>query len=345
MLDGAQVVPHLLRRGLVTSADSARARPAIDRVPGRNLLYRVAFDTGSTFLLKQAVDPETRQALDREARMYDHLAACADGALAHRLPRKLDYDPDAGVLVLEFLRGYRPLEVRPGESRDPDADLGPAAELGRALRELSSLPPPPLDSRAPWILSLIHPPVAILREATPGILELVRSVQRSPIWCESLERLGLEWSARSAVHGDLRFSNVLVRSGRIAARPSDLVLVDWELAGPGSSTWDAGWVIAGILVQRPGRTGGALPLLRAFWSALVDGSPPAEQSARLKAALAWAAAAMLQMAYEAAREHPCPSKRVKRLLEVGRSLIERCDVWAESVFLSGPEAECRTPAR
>lgn len=358
MFDGAAVVPHLVRRGLVTAAEGARSRPAVERVPGRNLLYRVAFDSGATFLLKQAVDPETRRSLDREARMYDHLAGCADRALgsrpladralAGRLPRKLDYDPDTSVIVLEFLAGYRPLAVPPDGGRHPHLEPRVAAELGRALSELSSLPPPPFDSTVPWVLSLVHPPVAILREATPGILDLTRTIQRSPAWCRCLERLSAEWSASSVVHGDLRFSNVLIRSGRIAARRSELAIVDWELAGPGDAGWDAGCAIAGFLARRHGRAGAAFPLLRAFWSAYIEGSPEmerTEQSARLDVALAWAAAALLQIAYEAARAHPPHARRIERLVEIGRSLIERSDVWAESVFLPRGEAAWPTPAR
>jgi aminoglycoside phosphotransferase (APT) family kinase protein len=246
------------------------------------------------------------------------------------VPRKFDYDPESSTLVLEFLAGHRPLGVRRGSGPGLEAEL--VAELGGVLSGLHSLSPPVGDSRPQWILSLVHPPVGILREATRAQLELVGRVQRSSTWREALGSLAEGWRPRSFVHGDLRFSNLLIGDRRGPGGAPTLKLIDWELAGPGDPGWDAGWVVAEILVSRLRDLGEAFPLLRAFWAAYVEGPREAATHATLDSAIRWAAAASLQMAYEGVGPSHEEGISTRKLLEVGRSLLERPGVWIERVF-------------
>jgi aminoglycoside phosphotransferase (APT) family kinase protein len=322
----AEAASHLLRRGLIPAAGSPSS-VTLRRLPGRNLVYRIEFDGAATLLLKRAVDPVTRRGLDREARAYELIAECGDPS-PFAVPRKLDYDPRSSTLVLEYLSRHRPLNV-PDGVRELNPTL--AHTLGCMLARLHAISAPAGDSTPPWILSLIHPPVGILRESSREQLELIGHVQGSATWRSALEDLTEDWRPRSLVHGDLRFSNILLGSPPRSSEPA-LALIDWELAGCGDPGWDTGWVIAEILGGRLRNLSEAFPLLRAFWTGYVDEAGTADSHPRLEGALRWSAAASLQMAHEAAAWPPEGEAHIAKLLEVGRSLLERPTVWVERVF-------------
>jgi aminoglycoside phosphotransferase (APT) family kinase protein len=325
VFDQEEAACHLLRRGLIRTAGSSSS-VALDRLAGRNLVYRIEFLGTAPLLLKRAVDAETRRGLEREARAYD-LIADSGNHISPAAPRKLDFDPSSSTLVLQFLSGHRPLAhpSRPEEWSPPLAEA-----LGRTLARIHAIPPPAEDATPPWILSLVHPPIGILREASYKQLELIAHVQGSMVWRSALERLAEEWRPLSFVHGDLRLSNILVGNHRRSNNP-ELALVDWELAGRGDAAWDAGWVLAEVLASRLRRLSEALPLARAFWAGYLAEARDAGTHARLDSTLRWSAAACLQMAYEESR-WPQEQTPTDKLLELGRSLLERPAVWIERVF-------------
>lgn len=326
MFGDAEAVSHLLERGLFPASAGNPARVRIGRLPGRNFLYQVEFDGSPPFLLKRAVDAETRRGLEREAAAYDLLSGSTDPSLS--VLRKLDYDSLSSTLVLEFLPQHRSLEAEQGGGVELEPGL--AVELGRTLARLHRLAPPAGDSSPPWIVTLVHPPVGILREATQGHLDLIRHVQRSTTWSEALKKLADKWEPRAFVHGDLRFSNILSPDPR--HNGSTLALIDWELSGPGDPAWDIGWVIAGILARRPHDLSGAFPLVRACWGGYVEGTGDTATRFLLERTIRWSAAACLQLAHEEASLLQPEGTLTARLLEVGRSLLERPAVWIERVF-------------
>ncbi len=327
MFGDAEATTHLLRRGLIRTAGGL-SRATLERLSGRNFVYRIQFDGAAPLLLKRAVDAETGRGLEREARAYELIVQRGNGAPPF-LPQKLDYDPHSSTLVLEFLSGHRPLDD-PGGAVELTPSL--AGALGRMLARLHGIPPPTSDPTAPWILSLIHPPVGILREASREQLELIGRVQGSSTWRSALESLAEVRGPRSLVHGDLRFSNILL-GGRRRSGEATLALVDWELAGCGDPSWDAGWVIAEILARRLRHLSEAVPLARAFWAGYEGEARDAGAQARLDRTLRWSAAACLQMAYEERRWPRAENDLTHKLLEVGRSLLERPAVWIGRVFI------------
>ena len=327
MFDDAEAASHLLRRGLIPGTSADPSSVTLRRLSGRNRLYRIDFDGVPPLLLKRAVDAETHRGLEREVWAYELIADCGNPTRP-AVPRKLDYDPQSSTLVLEFLSRHRPLADQSGPG-ELNADLADA--LGCMLARIHRISAPEADSTPPWILSLIRPPVGILREASHGQLDLIRDVQRSSSWRDALGSLAEEWKPRSLVHGDLRFSNILLGEHRRSGE-SALALIDWELAGCGEPCWDTGWVVAEILAGRARDLAQAFPLLRAFWGGYVAEARNGESHARLDGTLRWSAAASLQMAYEEARWPHAEEALMSRLLEVGRSLLERPAVWIERVF-------------
>ena len=325
MFDQAEAASHLLRRGLIPRAGNSSS-VTLSRLAGRNLVFRIEFEGTAPILLKRAVDAETRRGLEREARAYDLIFESGD-RVSPAVPRKLDFDPRSSTLVLEFLSSHRPL-AHPSRLEEWSPALAEA--LGRILARIHAILPPGGDTSPPWILSLVHPPIGILREASYGQLDLMGHVQGSIVWRSALENLAEEWRPRSFVHGDLRLSNILVED--LPSNDPQLAFIDWELAGCGDASWDAGWALAEILAGRLGRLSEAFPLVRAFWAGYHTPARDSGTHARLDYTLRWSAAACLQMAYEESRwPHLGPSPTDK-LLELGRSLLERPAVWIERVF-------------
>jgi hypothetical protein len=95
-------------------------------------------------------------------------------------------------------------------------------------------------------------------------------------------------------------------------------------------------VVAEILASRVHRLSNAFPLARAFWKGYAEGTPRTVAPARLDATIRWAAVASLQFAYEEASVPRREGAFGSKLLEVGRSLLERPAVWIERVFSAGP---------
>ena len=334
MLDPAAAVAHLAARGLLSASELGADPPAAHRIPGRNLLFRIDRRDAAPLLLKRAVDEETRRGLEREARAYDRITSCADPALVRGVPSKRDYEPESATLVLDFCQGFRSLApVRNGWSR---LKAPVASALGHLIARYHDLPAPTANAAPPWILELVHPPVGILREATRSQLELLGNIQRSSTWRRSLTRLAEKFESRSLVHGDLRFSNVLVEDVSGVRGEPHLQLIDWELAGPGDPGQDTGRVVAEILANSLRDPRESFPLLRAFWGGYVDEPRRLPTHARLDSTLSWAAAASLQIAYESAGPS-LTEVPPARMLDIGRSMVERPQVWIERVF--SPDAE------
>jgi aminoglycoside phosphotransferase (APT) family kinase protein len=138
------------------------------------------------------------------------------------------------------------------DAAEPDALV---AELGRLLGLLHAAGAPALPARRPWILGVPdgRPPAMYADNAEA--LGLLAEIGRRPAIVAAIARLGRGWTARAAIHGDVKFDNVLVG-------PAGMRIVDWELAGRGEPVWDLAGVVDGLLLPRC--LGGQGPLDRAL---------------------------------------------------------------------------------
>jgi aminoglycoside phosphotransferase (APT) family kinase protein len=334
MLELSDMAHYLLSLGLVKPRDVVEEDLAIVDASRRNCVFLATTRAGPTFVVKQA-GPRSTRTLAHEAAV---LAALADATeLADRVPAVVHYEPAARRLVVST----------PGGARDWGDHRGrfpriPARVLGRTLAALHRLPAEAVEELPEgvdrmWALSLPEPPHELVLDLSAGAQDLVARVQASDYLCRRLDELRGMGDDAVPVHGDLRWANCLTLAAPASQRRTRVVLVDWELAGPGAAAFDVGTVLAEYLsawigsipIVEPGDPGRLVararhplermrPAIHDFWSAyrLVNPLGPA-----LRRVIELAAVRLLQTAVEHAQGLAVPTAHVMTLLQLADNML------------------------
>jgi aminoglycoside phosphotransferase (APT) family kinase protein len=250
-------VTYLLSLGLLDLASLVRHGLQIEEVPGRNRNFRVLGGPGQAFFLKQSPRGEigTDGPLAVEASLYEWVAADATAtALRPVFPRRRHYDPERSIMVLDLVTGAAHPHVLEDEA-SPDYLAALRRLVAIVLSECHGLPVPrdmgtgvALPDAAPWVFDLARPATASLRELAPAQLSVIQAVQSQPAAMAALDRLHAEWRPTRLVHGDFKWSNVLVEQDS-AGIPVRVVLLDWEMAQLGDPAWDVGAVMHTFIAE------------------------------------------------------------------------------------------------
>jgi Ser/Thr protein kinase RdoA (MazF antagonist) len=249
VITDAQVASYVRERGVLGRPPEARSEPSIERVPGRNLVYRVAASSGGC-IVKQGFGPEGRLSIAAEAAAYRRLAERHDDRLDRYLPRYLGYDADRGALIVELVAGGQSLRNYHVGRRHFSQTL--ARSLGDALGTLHGLAGThevsnDLPDDPPWVFSIHRPDLNMLGHASSANLEMIRWLQRFPELGEHLDRLREEWAATVLLHFDLRWENCVVYGRPGSDRRTRLKLIDLELVQLGDPLWDIGCALSDYL--------------------------------------------------------------------------------------------------
>jgi hypothetical protein len=317
----AAVTRYLIARGLLAPAAIVDGSFRMRDLSRRNLNLLVDGAGQGGLFVKIGTDRSHRAGLAHEAAVYRLLqGALAPVHAARLLPVLVDHDPHAAVLVLG--------QVDRENLRDLHARLGRfvpalAVRLGRELGRLQRALPQDIHIESgdfyPLPFCLVAPMLGFVANCSAASLSLLRVVQRNAGLCSMLEALAHTWRARCAdqpclIHADLRLDNCCVH-----LRPGRLRIVDWELATLGDPAWDAGAVMAdyiGAWLQSMPLPAGAEPAdcvalagirhaalqdaVRAFFTAYAAarGLAGSQRATELHACVRYAAARLLQLAYE-----------------------------------------------
>ncbi|PYQ26415.1 MAG: hypothetical protein DMF56_24350 [Acidobacteria bacterium] len=300
MLTRSEVVPYLLRRGLIEAKSVVDGDLTIVDASRRNHNFGILRERGFSYLLKQGTDAERRETIANEALVYSSLR------LDPYLPRLVHYDSDEHVLILEYLTGARDLHEHQIRTGRFSSRL--ASSIGRALSILHRAPwrDEFFVHQAPWVLSVHRPNLESLCDTSGANLQVIKIVQQSAEYCELLDALRAEWRAEALIHFDLKWDHCLVSSAR-------LKIIDWEIAGVGDPDWDVGSIFSSYLhswlrsIPITGETPPdrflqfaryplekIQPALRAFWRSYAGDAA----DERLLRTVRYAAARLTQAAYE-----------------------------------------------
>ncbi|WP_155347990.1 phosphotransferase family protein [Acrocarpospora pleiomorpha] len=222
-----RAVRLLLDSGLVRAADVHRYGLSARDVSESNGVILVELGNGQGFAVKDVGTPREggQGEPEREIALYQVAGGTA------MLPRLELHDPDAGLLVLEGVIAARRLD-RLAAPHDP-LDPRWAAVFGRTLGAWHHLAAGlPLKPARPWLLDLDGPARLPVLNRHERLSSLTADILADPAHRTALSTVGTAWACDTTVHGDIRFSNVLIRPG------GDAVLIDWESAGAGDSRWD-----------------------------------------------------------------------------------------------------------
>lgn len=357
MLLTARTVPHyLLERRLISLDTLVDDEIAVVDATRRNRNFKVSVEGAPGFFVKQVATPEPTavETLAREAECYrvaHHDPAFA--ALGELLPRPHGYDAVRHILVLELLARGEDVSQRHRRLRAFPVDIG--AAMGRALARVHGPLAPVVTAddrrerfarRVPWILQASQSDVVPREAHAGGNHQLLTIVQSYAELHGALDALRAEWRQETLVHGDLKWENyVFAEPGDGGAGP--LSIVDWEIADLGDAAWDVGaifqaylafWVgsmpaapgvaPAELVARAPFRIEVMQPAIRAFWRAYVDGLGPdapnaAARDALLDRAVRYAAARMIQSAYETLTQAPQITAHAVLLLQLSSNILQR----------------------
>jgi len=256
-----RAVRLLLARGLVLPADVHRYGLTARDVSASNGVVLVELGSGRGFAVKSlAATHEPGQGEPaREVALYR--AASRLPAFEGVAPALVLHDPDEELLVLEGLLAARRMDHHgTRDVHDPGSAGAFGAALGTWHRVSDGLDP--LVPSRPWVLDLVgagRPPVI---DRSPALGALVDELLDDDAHVAALDRVRAAWTDDVVVHGDVRFSNVLLRPLGSA------VLVDWEYAGRGDARWDvAGAVQEYLSAGEPYRGEAVTAFLRAYEAA------------------------------------------------------------------------------
>jgi Ser/Thr protein kinase RdoA (MazF antagonist) len=335
VLEQSEIPVYLLSLGLVKPSDVVGGDLTVVDASRRNCVFLVTTSTGPTFVVKQA-GARTAATLAHEAAVLKLLAA---GDLAERVPAVVSHDPGAARLVLRTPGGARDWNEHHAAGRFSPAS---ARMLGRTLAALHALPvdgvePLPAGVDRMWALSLPEPPRELLLDLSAGALDLVGRVQGSRALCARLDELRDARTDDVLVHGDLRWDNCLAVPRPGSRRRTRIVLVDWELSGPGAAGFDVATVLAEYLrvwvgsipIVEPADPGRLMPwaghplwdmrpAVDAFWAAYRLGNPLHPPLLRL---MELTAACLLQTAVEQAQGLSAVSAHVMTLVQLADNLL------------------------
>ncbi|HKI34290.1 MAG TPA: phosphotransferase [Gemmataceae bacterium] len=361
MLDVDSATAYLLANGLMDRDAIIEGDLTIVSAARRNRNLRVDGPAGAGYLIKQADDPASggHETLRREAAFY---AFCqqepAVAAAARLLPRLVHYDPNPPLLVLELVRGGRPLWEPFSATAEPSFPVAPARALGGALAAVHNAFRRPeltrdprlswLPRRLPWVMQAHKPDPDFLTTLSPASFQALKILQTQPRFGERLGGLRRLWQADTVIHNDVKSDNLLIVPPDRGEEPghAHVRLVDWEMVQFGDPAWDVAGVLQDlvllwinsmpladdiVLEEMAARARHPWPAiqaaLRAFWRGYEQGAglAPAEADRLLPRAVSFSAARLIQTAYELA--HPLsrlPAQSVL-LLQVGANLLEDAD--------------------
>jgi aminoglycoside phosphotransferase (APT) family kinase protein len=99
----------------------------------------------------------------------------------------------------------------------------------------------------PTVFGLAAPRIEVLREASAVNLNVIRTVQKHPLFLQEFARLSSEWRTDSLIHGDVKLANCLTHRSSSKGHLRGVKWIDWEFAGLGDPRWDVGSVFTSYL--------------------------------------------------------------------------------------------------
>lgn len=352
MLTHSAIVPFLMQRQCLTPEQVVDEDVCVTRVQQRNHNFHVTGLRVGNLFLKQATHAGDTGTVAYEATVYDALQSL-DGCtqLSRYLPRCVDYDADTGILILESVANSVDLQAYHAHQGRFPRSL--ARHMGTGLGLLhrtTSLEPvdgdmiPGIRTVRPTVFRLTCPPLEILSRVSAVGLQVIRMVQQQERLDREFQRLPEEWRTESLIHCDVKLTNFVAYRKQATGRYQGLKLIDWEFAGYGDPRWDVGSVFSTYLTlwlssipitqaDRPDQwiTLARYPLprlqrfLRHFWDSYRSIRRDQVGPNWLRQTVRFAAACLVQTAYELAMSANELSAQIVSLVQLAVNLLERPD--------------------
>jgi hypothetical protein len=273
------------------------------------------------------------------------------------IPRLVGRESDDDLLIIELVRGAGSLrdqvarlgsaEFLTAVGRATGTALGTFHAAFRHLVRRPGVFGSRLSKEAHWVLWVHRPGPEILASLSAANMQTLRILQGDAELSRHLDRLRRGWQVDTLIHCDIKADNLLVRDHEAAAGASDpgatqITIVDWELVQLGDAAWDVGAVLKDFIAfwigSMPVAAGVAasemagkaeFPLagfhagLRSMWQAYrtAAGLDVQAADALLRRAVEYAAACLVQLAYELSQRASGLSNHAVMMLQVAANVL------------------------
>lgn len=341
ILTAANLFYYLLDRGLASTETVVDGDFRVSDLSRRNQAFRVSLRARPHYVVKQPGDWRqfNVRTFEAEAHWY-WLARNHPGfaPLAGFLSNCSGYDAENQILILDVPEKCEDLDRyhrRIGRFPVETAQL-----LGETLGALHTALPDSAreelrsDFRevTPWVLSWHEATAEALDATSKGGVELLEIVKGDTGFAEGFEELRRLWRRQTFINGDMKFAHCVLNGNA-------LYFIDWEMADFGDPCWDAGAVLQEYLNAwlRSMPAGPGLPLtdlvrqarrpmeqiqpaIRAFWESYVK-RVGGDATAMLDRAVGYAAAWLIQSAYQSLDDAERISTRAVRMAQLSLNIL------------------------
>jgi len=360
-LSPSNVVAYLAQRGVVPASSAAAL--VVNPSVRRNRNFKILRPGHPGYFVKQAKEEDGGKTLRREALCYWRAQDDVRLApLARLMPRFVDYDDDARVLVVELVGGSETLYEHFLRDRAFSPEIGGLlgdglavyqSDLGRRLR--GEVDDETFPGTLPWLFTAADEIEWFRGWFGEAGAELLTWLCGHPSFIETVRRVSGRWRRDTLVHGDLKWDNCLL--AREADGRYSLRFVDWELADVGDARWDIGGVIQAFLVSWSSWSAYGVvleavqPAIQGFWRRTVEARAlPRDQVAiLLEQSIECAGLRMAQSAleavYGAADVHPSAMETAQLALRMVESPsaaiaeqlgLQEIDTWSPPMSMVAP---------
>ena len=351
MLTQQEIPAYMLQRHLISAESFVDGDIAVVEASRRNQNFKVVSEHATSYQLKQGAPGSGIRTVAHEAAVYEVLHSTSAGAeLRPYVPVVYRYDAREDLLILELIPGAEDLYQY--HARRGYFAVSLATRVGTALsclHRLTTRTVPQLSSAAfaasrPWVLDLDRPHLEIFREISSANVQLMRIMQSSSELTRLLREMREDWRADALIHNDIKWDNCLVFSSHESGRRTRLKIIDWEFAAVGDPCWDVGSMFSNYLSfwlmsipitgeEPPDRflelsshkLQDMQPAMRAYWRSYVRGLEldAAECNERLLRAVRYAAARLLQTAFEQLQSVAHINGNVICLVQLSLNILQR----------------------
>ncbi|MEO8368007.1 MAG: phosphotransferase [Candidatus Solibacter sp.] len=341
VLTAATLHHYLLDRGLASSETLVDGDYRVLTASRRNAAFRVIFRSRPGYVVKQVGDWRSThvRTFEAEAHWYWLARNHADFAPMRRfLSTCSGYDADNQVLILDVPERCEDLDRY--HRRTGTFPVEMAQLTGETLAAFHAAVPD--GARAglsqdfrraePWVLSWHRMLEEALDNPSKGAVELLEIVKGDSQFEHGFEELRSRWRRETFINGDMKFAHC-VKNGEA------LYFIDWEMADFGDPLWDVGAILqeylSAWLRSLPARPGVPLselvgkarhpleqlqPAIRAFWQSY-RGQAPGDNQEMLDRAVGYAAAWLIQCAYQSLRDAERIHIRAILMAQLARNIL------------------------
>jgi thiamine kinase-like enzyme len=364
ILTRQNVAFYLLERGLLTMKDLVCEGISVSEQFQRNRNFRVSRPGRGGFFVKQPEEwsewGQRHSTLLREAACYQ--LAQGNSHLEKLIPKFHDFSTSSHVLVVDLIEPAQSMADMHSQTGEfPPvlaATLGRQlaichVEFGKMLRFLDRQHP--FIGEVPWVLKPDDLNDFVSDGQSTGQARLVGIMKKTPQLYQQLKTLADTWQINGIIHGDMKWHNCLLQTAKDDAdlREANIRIVDWELADAGHVAWDVAGILQGYLSQwiqsmsfhedgtieeiaataaRPLEA--MQPSIRAFWESYLeqmDVPKVAAQTLRRRS-VEYAAARILQTAFEDRQEEALLGAHIVLLLQLSSNIMAGPESAAEELF-------------